>query len=146
MRPYRFLLLLLPLLLAGCGGATAADNPLVLGEPVTAEQLAQGQAIYEANCASCHGPEGQGEANWQQANADGSMPAPPHDESGHTWHHPDQQLLAIIAEGGRGPNSRMPAFGQQLTEEERKAVLGYLKSFWSPDIRQTQQEITERQP
>ena len=38
----------------------------------------------EQNCASCHGDNLQGQPNWQQANADGSYPAPPHDASGHT--------------------------------------------------------------
>ncbi len=113
---------------------------------MTEEQVARGEALYKANCAGCHGPQGEGEANWQQANADGSLRAPPHDASGHTWHHPDEQLLAIIAEGGSGPTSRMPAFGEQLTPDERETLLAYLKSFWPPEIRQAQEDITRRQP
>ena len=43
-----------------------------------------GQAVYAEKCASCHGVALEGQANWQQRDADGYLPAPPHDETGHT--------------------------------------------------------------
>lgn len=125
-------LLGLAMILTACGGSD--------------EQLAQGQAVYEAECAACHGLRGEGEANWQQAGADGVMPAPPHDGSGHTWHHPDPQLLAIIANGGGTPGSRMPAFEGKLTQQEMESVLAYIKSFWSAEQRAAQADITRRAP
>ena len=65
------------------------------------------------------------------------MPAPPHDESGHTWHHPDAVLFAITKNGLVAPNapqdyeSDMPAFAAKLTDDEIWAVLAYIKSHWT---------------
>ena len=52
-----------------------------------------GKTVYMENCASCHGAVLEGQANWQQRDSDGYMPAPPHDASGHTWHHPSSYLF-----------------------------------------------------
>ena len=46
--------------------------------------LVAGQRLYGDHCASCHGLNLEGEANWRVRNDDGTMPAPPHDETGHT--------------------------------------------------------------
>ena len=54
-----------------------------------------GKAIYAENCASCHGVVLEGQANWRQRDAEGYLPAPPHDETGHTWHHPDPYLFLM---------------------------------------------------
>src|SRR5690349_4906950 len=70
--------------LVACG---ASDKPLA--DPTNASQVASGKAIYAANCASCHGANLEGQANWKSRNPIGRMPAPPHDDTGHTWHHPD---------------------------------------------------------
>ena len=64
------------------------------------------------------------------------MPAPPHDESGHTWHHADGVLFAITKRGLVPPHapvgyeSDMPAFGGKLSDEEIWAVLAFIKSHW----------------
>lgn len=128
----------LSLLLVACGGA---DTDLPAASP---EQLAQGELLYEAHCASCHGLAGEGQPNWQEPNEDGSFPAPPHDATGHTWHHSDQHILMIMAEGGQGPTSRMPAFADKLSPEEMEAVLAYIKGFWSDEQRAQQAEITRQ--
>ena len=97
--------------------------------------VAQGQAIYAENCASCHGAGLEGEDNWRERGEDGLMPAPPHDESGHTWHHPDQVLFAITKYGtakvvGQGYESNMPGFEGVLSDEQILEVLAYIKSTW----------------
>lgn len=97
--------------------------------------VARGQAIYDENCASCHGANLEGEDNWRDRGADGLMPAPPHDESGHTWHHPDQVLFAITKYGtakvvGQGYESNMPGFEDVLSDEQILEVLAYIKSTW----------------
>lgn len=122
-------------LLAACG---AADEP-----PDNAAQLAQGEAVYNQYCAECHGIDGEGQPNWQRPGPDGRLPAPPHDSAGHTWHHPDQQLLGIIARGGLLPNSDMPGYEGILTEEEMVAVLEYIKTFWGPEELEFQRRVTE---
>jgi mono/diheme cytochrome c family protein len=126
------------LLLAGCGG-----SPAVQESPNDPEQLATGKRVYDANCAACHGVKGEGQPDWKRP-VNGVFPAPPHDGSGHTWHHPDQVLLEVIANGGGVPNSAMPAYGEILTEEERVAVLEYIKTFWGKQERTYQAQMTQQ--
>ncbi len=104
-----------------------------------ADAVAQGAQIYGDYCASCHGDRLQGQVNWRERDAEGYLPAPPHDQTGHTWHHPDGQLVAITTLGterlvGDGYKSRMAGFGDILDEDEILAVLAYIKSTWPPAI------------
>ena len=103
-----------------------------------------GQALYEAECASCHGLSGEGQPNWQIPNAEGVFPAPPHNSEGHTWHHPDQVLLEITANGGSLPNSGMPGFADKLTEPEMEAILDHVKTLWDPEKRDIQADVSKR--
>ncbi len=128
------ILLALPLVLAAC---TASEQPATV-------DVALGQSVYEANCAACHGVQGEGQPNWQQPDVEGKLPAPPHDSTGHTWHHPDGLLLEIIAQGGGAPNSNMPAYADILSQEEMEAVLAYIKTFWSAQDREFQRRVTEQ--
>ena len=110
---------------------------------------AEGQQIYRDNCASCHGANLEGQPNWRAPLATGGLPAPPHDETGHTWHHPDQQLFAITKFGGQrfaptGFQSNMPAFQGQLSDREITAALAFIKSQWPANVRERQRRITER--
>lgn len=123
-------------LLAGPGLADQAGI-LPYEDPTT---IAAGEEIYDAHCAVCHGADLEGEPNWKQRDAEGYAPAPPHDASGHTWHHPDRQLFTLTKYGpakivGQGYKSRMPGFGDILTDQEIIAVLAYIKSTWPPQIR-----------
>lgn len=113
--------LAITLLIAGCSAS---------GPTAELQVLESGKELYIQHCAACHGANLEGEPDWQFPNADGVFPAPPHNLDGHTWHHPDEQLLAIIADGGTTPNSAMPAFGETLSDEDMKAILAYIKSFW----------------
>lgn len=108
----------------------------------SAEELAQGKTFYDQYCAACHGIDGEGQPGWQRPDADGVYPAPPHTGEGHTWHHPDDVLLDIIAHGGSMPNSAMPGFADHLTEEEMRLVLAYLKTFWGPEEVEFQREVS----
>lgn len=113
-------------------------------------ELQLGQHVYEANCAACHGVNLQGQPNWQSPGADGFMPAPPHDETGHTWHHPTDLLFAItkygVAEASslEGYESAMPAYGGILSDAEIIAVLAYIKSRWPHELRSRHDELNER--
>lgn len=104
-----------------------------------AASVSRGQAIYAENCASCHGDKLQGAENWRQPDADGRMPAPPHDETGHTWHHPDEQLFRLTKLGpaaivGGGYESNMPGYAEVLSDQEIWDVLAYIKSTWPKRI------------
>lgn len=113
--------------------------------------LRQGAEIYVQNCAACHGASLEGEPDWQSGNPDGTLKAPPHDASGHTWHHPDELLFRITkygtakAVGLEGFMSNMPAFEGVLSDEEIFAVLFWIKSQWPEEIRERHDAFNERQ-
>lgn len=72
------------------------------------------------------------------------LSTPPHDSSGHTWHHPDRVLIEIIRDGSDFPQSRMPAFGDQLDDEDIEAILEYIKTSWGQEERDYQDQITRQ--
>ena len=131
------------------GGKEDAPPALtVLGVPVDAEMLDQGADLYAENCASCHGADLEGQPDWRRRLENGRMPAPPHDEAGHTWHHADQQLFDITKNGLAsvvpGYESDMPVFEGILSDAEITAILGYIKSTWPERERNYQAEITSK--
>ena len=96
-----------------------------------AETIALGRTIYETQCAACHGAQLEGQPDWQMPLPSGRLPAPPHDATGHTWHHPDDILFRIVKEGtaaivGGGYESDMPGFADVLSDAEIRAVLAYM--------------------
>ena len=104
-----------------------------------ADQVARGRALYDQHCASCHGRNLEGQPDWQSRNAQGRLPAPPHDATGHTWHHDDEVLFEVTKFGmGKhappGYRSDMLAFGATLSDEDIIAVLAYIKSRWPEAI------------
>ena len=114
------------------------------------EQLALGSAIYAQHCASCHGKELEGQADWQTPGANGRLPAPPHDASGHSWHHADGDLFLITKKGLAaivpGYESDMPAFEGVLTDAQIEAVLAFIKSTWPERERGYQAARSRTQP
>ena len=111
-------------------------------DPDDRKQIALGKKVYEDRCAICHGAKLEGQPNWQERKPDGKLPAPPHDASGHTWHHTDEQLFTITKEGLSaivpGYESDMPAFKETLSDSEIAATLAYIESTWPTDIRARQ--------
>jgi mono/diheme cytochrome c family protein len=107
--------------------------------------VAAGKGVYDANCATCHGAKLEGQANWQIRTANGYLPAPPHDETGHTWHHPDQMLFEFTKYGpqhlaGADYKSIMPAYKGILSDQEIWQVLAHIKSQWPESIRKKHTE------
>lgn len=133
---------------AGCGpGEVATDGVPALD----ARQVAQGQAIYAQQCASCHGARGEGAPRWNEPDATGELPPPPHDSTGHTWRHADGMLYRIVRDGWRDPYNAsdrltMPPFASSLTPEETRAVIAYLKTWWSPEQRAFQWRESRKEP
>ena len=118
-----------------------------LANPDDSRQVALGRAIYQDRCASCHGADLRGQPDWQTRKPDGRMPAPPHDASGHTWHHPDDQLFGIVKHGiepfaSPGYQSDMPSFEGALADEEIWAVIAFLKSAWPERERSFQERVS----
>lgn len=124
------------------GGNTGAD-------PTDRALVALGQEVYRANCAQCHGPGLEGQPGWRRRNPDGTLPAPPHDETGHTWHHPDKALFDYTKLGGQalappGFKSAMPGYAGTLEDREIRAVLAFIKSRWPEPILERQRQIDAR--
>lgn len=112
-------------------------------------RIALGKALYASHCASCHGASLEGEPDWQTRKPSGELPAPPHDASGHTWHHADEQLFAIIKHGMArfappGYKTAMPSFVGVLTDSEIRSVLAYVQSTWPAEIRDRRAAMTKK--
>lgn len=106
--------------------APAQDEQADVTSAVDSEVLALGETIYAANCAACHGAEGEGYASIQNA--------PALNGSEHSWHHRDEQIISLIRQGGMV----MPAVGAEWSDEEIEAVLSYVKAWWTPQQRDFQ--------
>jgi mono/diheme cytochrome c family protein len=111
-------------------------------------ELQRGTELYAEHCATCHGAQLEGQPDWQVADESGVLPAPPHDASGHTWHHDDAMLTDYIRRGGQAVlddmgvsmTSGMPAFGEIITDGDIAAILAFIKSTWPDRIRAIQAE------
>ena len=119
-----------------------AQQPI---QPASVDIVA-GERLYAKNCASCHGADLEGQADWRSPGADGRLPAPPHDKTGHTWHHGDEVLFdytklggkAVLAAQGMEFNSGMPGFSESLTDQQIWDILAYIKSTWPARERDVQ--------
>jgi mono/diheme cytochrome c family protein len=110
--------------------------------------VSQGELLYRGNCAECHGQNLEGQPNWRSRDAEGYLPAPPHDANGHTWHHDDKLLFAMTKDGiasfaGSNYKTRMPAYAEVLSDDEIIAVLSFIKSRWPKTIRKRHDRINQ---
>ncbi|WP_299948826.1 cytochrome c [uncultured Ruegeria sp.] len=123
-----------------------ASEAVGLLTPDDAEFVAIGQDIYADQCAACHGENLEGQPNWRKRGEDGLLPAPPHDTTGHTWHHDDETLFTLTKFGLAGlmenaPPTGMPVYEGVLSDDEIIAVLSYIKSTWPNDLREYHDEL-----
>lgn len=135
----------------------AAGTWFILGQGAAEDSalapldIAEGKELYAKNCATCHGRELEGQHDWRSPGPDGRLPAPPHDETGHTWHHPDSVLFdytklggeTLMAQRGIKFDSGMPGFGDSLTDQQILNILGYIRSTWPEDVQHVQAERTK---
>ena len=122
-------------------------TPAFADHELQGRDIARGEALYQDNCAACHGANLEGQPDWQTPNADGTLPAPPHDASGHTWHHDNALLFDYTKLGGQGAlaargisdfNSGMPAFDGVITDEEIWDILAFVRSRWPERVQEIQ--------
>ena len=149
----RTLLFGLGLLTIAAGAAVVLAQAEETGGPTSSDfsvDVIAGAELYRQYCASCHGANLEGQENWRSPGADGRLPAPPHDETGHTWHHADSLLFTYTKLGGKATlaaqgmdfDSGMPGFGEQLSDAEIWNILSYIKSTWPERARDAQAERT----
>ena len=127
----------------------AGDAAEGVADPGNPDQVALGKVAYLEYCAECHGKNLEGQPNWRSRRPDGTLPAPPHDARGHTWHHPDRHLFEVSKYGGQrnAPpafKSAMPPFEGRLTDRGIWAVLAFIKSKWPDAVVQRQALIDRR--
>jgi mono/diheme cytochrome c family protein len=131
-------------------GLPAMKNLLLTGEilrPGDTELVERGGRIYQANCGSCHGVNLEGQPDWRGPGADGMMPAPPHDETGHTWHHTDDVLFGLTKYGVakfaglKDYQSAMPVYENILTDDEIIAALSFIKAQWPEELQKRHSEM-----
>ncbi|MFA3920675.1 c-type cytochrome [Ruegeria hyattellae] len=149
-----FAFVLAGIVATGAAVAWLAPSSTQAGPPVQPEESngEEGAVLYAEFCASCHGADLEGQPNWRATNEDGTLPAPPHDETGHTWHHGDALLFDYTKQGGEaaleargvsGFASDMPGFGDGLSDQQIWDILAYIKSTWPERIRDMQAVRTE---
>ena len=138
VRPTRFIVAVTVVSMLGPAIGTGL---LLVRTSAAQKQPAEGLVLYQQHCASCHGVNLEGQPNWRRRSPDGSPRAPPHDETGHTWHHPDDQLFAMTKLGDT-PQSAMPAFKDTLSDQQIWNILEAIKLYWPENVRQRQAEIT----
>lgn len=137
------------------GGWVMTRSGLQIAEAAPSFDLAAGEQLYQESCASCHGDDLEGQPDWRSSGPDGVFPAPPHDETGHTWHHTDTALFDYTKLGGKAALARqgvdfesaMPGFGDLLSDAQIWDILAYIKSTWPDQQRQVQADrsAAERQ-
>src|SRR5258706_16269853 len=145
MRPIaRWLVIAMLLTAASHSGLIASDEP-TKPDPNDPALTARGKVVYAEHCASCHGANLEGQPNWRKRLPNGRLPAPPHDATGHTWHHSDRQLFEMTKNGVSdmvpGYQSDMPAFKSGLSDQQIWAVLAFIKNGWPADIRRRQERL-----
>ncbi len=139
------------LIAAGLGLNAIASPAWSAGASSPKAGIGAGSGIYASQCSSCHGAKGEGMSDWEHPDTSGEMPAPPHDNTGHTWKHADAMLYRIVRNGWRDPYNKtsrmtMPAFGQKLSPGEVRDVIAYLKTMWTSEQRKFQIEESEHAP
>ncbi|OGU13684.1 MAG: hypothetical protein A2X61_01865 [Ignavibacteria bacterium GWB2_35_12] len=91
-------------------------NPFIPDE----KTLTLGKKKYNTYCSPCHGNFAKGDAR-----LNGQFPNPPslHSDKVRTW--TDGRIFAVITEG----QNIMPSYAQQLTPDERWAVILYVRAL-----------------
>lgn len=128
-------------------GLIASEEPKK-PDPNDSALIARGKMVYAEHCASCHGANLEGQPNWRKRLPNGRLPAPPHDATGHTWHHSDRQLFDMVKNGTAammpGYETDMPAYKDILSDADIRAVLSFIESTWPLDIRERQQRMNRQ--
>jgi mono/diheme cytochrome c family protein len=102
--------------------AAALKNPV----KATPESIAAGKAIYDKQCANCHGDTGKGDGKLAASIATGPKPS---DFTDASWKHgsTDGEIYTLIHDGSKGTGMR--GYGARMKPEEIWNVVNYLKTL-----------------
>jgi mono/diheme cytochrome c family protein len=116
-----------------CAVAVLMSGAVIASLPASAAETRQlppnGRAIYDANCAACHGSDGRGMRTPAQVGFD--LPLPNFSDCRFGPREASADWSAIVHEGGpvRAFSRLMPAFGDVLSDDEIDAVIAHLRTF-----------------
>jgi mono/diheme cytochrome c family protein len=107
-------------------GAHTHADAAKMKNPVAANagSLAAGKKLYDAQCASCHGPTGKGDGKA------GAMLKPlPSDLSDGEWKHgsSDGEIFTVIRDGAR--QTGMRAYGSRIPANDIWNLVNYVRSL-----------------
>jgi cbb3-type cytochrome c oxidase subunit III len=88
--------------------------------PLSASLVADGNALYAAKCATCHGKDGRGTPNWR------SKGQPDFTDKNWQKAHTDAQITDATK---NGKGKFMPAFKSKMSDEEIAAVVARIRAF-----------------
>jgi S-disulfanyl-L-cysteine oxidoreductase SoxD len=105
--------------------------------------VAAGKWLYLRRCSSCHGQRLEGQLLWEARDQFFGRRAPPHDQSGHTWQHSDEELFHMTKFGRFSTTppevtSYMPAYADKLSDDQIVSIIAYIKATWPLGIRVSQ--------
>jgi copper transport protein len=103
--------------------STPADAVATTPKPVLADtaSVTRGEAVFQANCAACHGATGKGDG----PAGVGLNPRPADLTGGHSLAHPDGQYFLWIKNGK--PNTAMPGLTGSLSDQQIWDVINYVR-------------------
>ncbi|HDP88838.1 MAG TPA: cytochrome c [Thioalkalivibrio sp.] len=125
------------------GATVQAESRVIATRWYSEDQVRRGAAVFEQNCAVCHGAGAEGADNWQYRGPDGKFPPPPLNGTAHAWHHPLAQLFHMVKNGTQ-PAGNMPAWGGTLSDEEMIAAIAWFQSLWPDEVYQAWFEMEMR--
>jgi len=122
---------LLLAIVSACKTNQTSSSPAANGNSssaqATPDKFAGVRTIYDKDCKSCHGQNGEGGPVKLD---DGTKLKVPTFREGRALRHPDSDYLKQITKGGDG----MPAFEKKLTPEQMNDLIRFIRVVFQPGM------------